>query len=139
MTEWRPIPGFSNYECTQAGEIRSVARYVTRGRGEAWRDAVMMTPSPLAKYPRQTRLCVDHDTTGKTTTTPQRLIYETWIGEVPLGYRVEVIDKDKPADVKNIKLMAGKKVERTAIRKVRMSTMEGFCHTMACWLSRSWA
>lgn len=139
MTEWKTVPGFSNYECNQAGQVRSKARYISRNSGSYNKPAVYLTPT---KHGTGYRYFMRGEV-GAETVTPQKIIYITWVGTIPNGYCVVVVDNSRPASVDNIALKwigvrdyseHGKVGEKKSPWK-----MEGFCKSMADVLKMRWA
>jgi len=102
MTEWKAVPGFPNYEATSTGLVRSVARQVRNRNGESLRPEKLMKPT-LNRHGRA-RYCLGTEDGFTRTISPQRLIYITFLGSIPDGYGVVLVDNDKCASVDNIEL-----------------------------------
>jgi len=137
MNEWRPIPGYSSYECTADGKVRSVARYVQRGKtGNYLKEGKLMTPNQQRGRAYRYLLIGDE---GVNTVTAQRITYTAWVGEIPAGYGVTLVDSELPATVDNIKLKwIGFRDHERAIKACgykHPSELEGFCGLMQSVLS----
>jgi len=100
MTEWKAVPGFPNYECTQDGRVRSIARFVKRKSGNYNKPDVELSPT---KHGTGYRYFLRNEGVAQTLTL-QRILYTTWIGTIPDGYCVVIDDNSKAATVDNIKL-----------------------------------
>ena len=129
MIEWRPVPGLSRYEATSCGLLRSVGRTMHTGRGgEFYREGKILTPN-IHRQGRS-RYCLRDDDGASTSISPQRITFMTFLGIIPDGYAVEIIDNDLPPSVDNIKLMRhGVRVKPDSEVRARKpkSTMEGYC------------
>ena len=129
--EWRAVPGFSNYECTACGQFRSIARSVERGSGSYMKPAVMMNPT---KHGGGYRMCLQGDY-GVQTVSPQKIVYITFVGEIPDEYGATLIDSSKPASVDNIALRRiGNRYypesKKHGQKKLPLGMEQGFCRLM---------
>jgi hypothetical protein len=134
MNEWLPIPGFSNYEATLEGMIRSKDREITQGKGRRIIAGQIMYGGKT-QY-KKTKLCISNDNGEKTTTTPQRLIYLAAHGHIPKHSRITFVDDDdRNLHYTNLKAVNhGDRTESNQKRRKR-SRMEGFNELMQWCLS----
>jgi len=99
---WKPVPGLSNYEATECGLVRSLGREITTSQGgKFYRAGKVLSPT---MHRAGLRYCLRNNDGVSFTTTPQRVTYETFVGTIPDGYGVVMIDNTKAASVDNIKL-----------------------------------
>ena len=138
MIEFRTVPGFDNYECSRCGLIRSKSREVFSGKGMRVIEAQMMYGG---KSVAKKKMCIKDNNGVKTTTTPQRLVYQAWHGEIPGNCGVTFVDGNtRNMHVDNLKLIkrgfTGAKPK--AMRESRIYYMEGFSKLMADMLRVRW-
>lgn len=135
--DWRSIPGFPNYECTACGVVRSIGRQVRNRNGYGYRAEKIMSPT-LNRYSK-TRYCLGTEDGFTKTISPQRITWITWVGTIPDGHGVVLVDNSKPASVDNLELMwRGHRVIAEAHKPARKTPspykLEGFCKLMANFL-----
>jgi uncharacterized protein YbdZ (MbtH family) len=127
MIEWRQVPGLSRYEATACGLVRSVGRMV-HIRGSFWREGKILAPS-MHRNGRYS-YCLRDDDGASCTVSPQRITWLTFIGSIPDGYAVTLIDNDKPASVDNCELRWSG-IRPVAYRQPKPKAvkprMEGYC------------
>jgi len=136
--DWKAVPGLENYEATSCGQLRSLGRMVMRSDGVSfYREGKVLSPS-LHRNGTY-RYCLRDNEGASMTITPGRITYMTFIGTIPNGYAVDLVDNSKPATVDNVKLRwtgirTVKEVRQPVKPKPSPYKMEGFCKLMAQFL-----
>lgn len=93
--QWRQVPGWPEYEVSDAGRVRSVTRTITRGDGvEVRLTGKVLAPATSPEGYQQVGLCragaVHH-------VGVHRLVYAAFHGPIPKGLHVDHINGN-PAD-----------------------------------------
>lgn len=102
---WKSIKGYEDlYEISNYGRVKSLARLRKSKNGSLYKSKEkILKPQTLTKGYLGVRLYKDNK--GETLKI-HRLVYETFIGQIPKGYDVNHIDEDKTNNcVWNLNLM----------------------------------
>ena len=102
---WLPIKGFEGYyEISDEGILRSLDRTIITSNGNSRRlKGQEIKPNPNNKGYLQGRMRRDGE---QTTQTIHKMVYETFIGEIPEGLEIDHIDNDKTNNkLSNLRLL----------------------------------
>jgi hypothetical protein len=100
--DWRPVPGFCNYQVSSKGEVRSLNRgkLLRQVKGHRGYRQVTLYSNGRAKC------CLVH-----------RLVAEAFLGVIPAGWQVNHINGDKECnDVSNLEVVTAEENLQHAVR-----------------------
>lgn len=96
---WKDIPGFENlYQVSSLGRVKSLPK---RGRD----NEILMHPATSHTRPRISPDYILYKNKKNRGYSIGNLIYRTFIGDIPNGYQVNVLDKKLPVTVDNVILV----------------------------------
>jgi len=136
---WKAVPGYSNYECTESGLVRSIDHVVHNDRGYYRKKGKIITASKQQMGSAKLHMVDDLGT--KTSMTPQRVVFMTWHGAIPEGCGVTFRNKD-PNDFRKENLVlrhAGNHIKKSDnVIKQPVWELDGFCQIMQDVNSMRW-
>ena len=90
--QWRDIPGFPGYQCSQDGKIKSLRRFLVRSNGRPF-----TVPERIVKNRVGTKGYLHvglYVNKARVYRPVARLVYMTWVGPIPAGMEIDHIDQN---------------------------------------------
>lgn len=113
---WKPIPGYLNYEVSNYGQVRSVAR--TDAKGHKRKGKILKQYPDGYGYMQVTLYNYGKGRSAKV----HQIVMKTFVGQCPKGYQVNHIDENKANNrINNLEFVTPKQNSNHGTRNERLS------------------
>lgn len=144
MENWKKVPGYDGYEASDLGRIRSIDRFVKRGRDKKPRlhyGVILKSTSDLPSKRCKITCCrviLKRVGLKRSCKAVHKIVYESFVGPVPRGCEIDHVNRNpKDNRLENLRCVTSSQNKmNTGLRRDNKTGAKGISFVHGKWIAR---